>query len=203
MLRSPAATPPCWNWGPVRSALSLWQGTTMPWGHQEAQEDRGVQGAAWAWERSVAAAPPGTTSSTHPQRSVRAGRSIAQDWLVDQACFTGPAPTWSLIACPPAMTPSTSHTHLAMLHLYVKTASAYLWTWARLSKVEGECWGWMETWQSVPMWSRDVEAAWSSRGTLSKPTRRTRYRAHHRHAARSGSEYETDINTEHCLSLTH
>lgn len=206
MLRSRAAFRPCWNWAPVRSALSLWQGTTMPWGYLEPQEGQSVQMMVWvlAWARCVVAAPPGTKSFTRPQWTVKAGRSIVQDWLEGQTCFLGPTPSWSPRVSRPAMTPSTSHTRPATRHLYTRTASASLLMWPHLSKLEGECWGWMAIWRSVPMWWRGVGVAWLSRGTLWKPTRLIRYKAHHRHDARSGSEYDAvQILNPGSLSLTH
>lgn len=187
MLRPQAAFPPCWNWAPVRSALSLWQGTTMLWGYLDPQRGRSVQ---WG-----VAAPPGTRYFPHPQRIVRTGRSIVQDWPEGRASFLSPTPSWSPKVSQPAMTPSTSHTCRAMPPLWIQTVSVCPLMWPRLLKLEGECWGWMEIWRSVPMWSRDVGVAWSSRGTLSKPTRLIRFKAHHRHDARSGSEYDADITT--------
>lgn len=205
MLRSWTAFQPCWNWAPVWSALSLWQGSTMLWGCLEPQEGQSVQMMVWilALVQRVVAAPPGAKSSTHPQQTVKAGRSIVQDWSVARACFLGPTPSWSPQVSPPAMTLSTSHTCLALLHLYTRTASACLLMWPHRSKSEGECWGWKENWWSVPMWWRDVGVVWLSRGTLWKPTRLIRYKAHHRHDARSGSEYDSDLNSKPWLSLTY
>lgn len=193
MLRSWAAFPPCWNWAPVRSALSLWQGTTMLWGDLEPQQGRSVQRLVWAWGRCVEAAPPDILLLLRPRRTTRAGRSIVQDWPEGRASFLSPVPAWRPKVSQQAMTPSTSHTCPATLPLCIPTASASLLMWRRLLKLEGECWGRMEIWQLVPMWSRDVEAAWSSRETLSKPIRLIRFRAHLRHDARSGSEYDANI----------
>lgn len=197
MLRMQVAFPPCWNWAPVRSALSLWQGTTMLWGYLEPHKDQSLQWLVWiwAWGRCVIAAPPDTTSSTRPQWTVRAGRSIVQDSPECPACILSPTLSWSPKASRPATMPSTSHTCPAMLPLCTQTVWVYLLTWLRpLTLAEG-CWGWMEIWQSAPMWWRDEGVAWLSRGTLSKPIKLIRYTAHHRHDARSGSEYKSDIYT--------
>lgn len=193
MLRSRAVFPSCWNWAPVRPALSLWQGTTMLWGDLEPQRGQSVQWLVWAWGRCVEAAAPDITSFLRPQRTVRVGRSIVQDWLEGRAYFLSPTPLWSPKVSQLAMTPSTSHTCLATVPLYIQTASASLLMWPRLLKLEGECWGRKEIWRLVPMWSRDVEVAWSSRETSSKPIRLIRFTAHRRHDARSGSEYDADV----------
>lgn len=188
MLRSRGASPPCWKWAPVRLALSLWQGTTM----LEAQEGLTIQRVVWLWGQCVVAAPPGTTSSAHPQRTARAGRSIAQDWVEGQSCILNPTPSWSPKASQPAMTPSTSHTCLATLLLYTQTASVSPLMWFPLLRLESGCLGWTEIWQSVLMWSRDVGVDWLSRETLLKPTKPIRFRAHLRRDARSGSKYKAD-----------
>lgn len=194
MLRSRLAFPPCWNWAPVRSALSLWQGTIMLWGYLEPQEGQIVQWVVWVWGLCVTAAPPGTMSSTRPQRTVRVGRSTVQDLSESPACILSPTLSWSRKVSQPATTPSTSRTCQSMLPLFTQAAWASLLMWPQLLTSEGGCWGWMEIWWSAPMWSRDVGEAWSSRGTLSKRTRLIRYTAHHRHDARSGSEYDANIN---------
>lgn len=200
MLRSRAAFSPCWNWAPLQSALSLWQGTTMLWDYLEPQWGRSVQWLVWALGQCAVAAPQGTTSFPRPQWTVRTGRSIAQDWPEARACFQSPTPSWSPKVSRPAMTPSTSHTCLAKLLFYIQTVLACLLMLGQRLKLEGECWGWMEIWRSVPMWSRDAGVAWSSRRTSSKPTRLIKFKAHLRHDARSGSEYEADINTEPWLA---
>lgn len=194
MLRSWAAFPSCWNWAPVRSALSLWQGTTMLWDDLEPQQGQNVQRLIWAWGRYVEAAPPDIMLFLRPWRTMRAGKSIVQDWLEGRASFLSPIPAWRPKVSQPAMTPSTSHTRPATLPRCIQTVSASLLMWPRLLKLEGECWGQMEIWRLVPMWWRDVEAAWSSRETLSKPIRLIRFTAHLRHDARSGSEYDADIH---------
>lgn len=204
MLRSQAVFPPCWNWAPVRSALSLWQGTTMLWGYLEPQQDQSFQWKVWVlpWRQCVVAAPPGTTSFTRPQWTVRAGKSIVQDWLEIPACTPSPTLSWSPKVCQPATIPCTSQMCLNMLPLSIQTDWASLWMWPWLLTLGGAWWEQMEIWQSAPMLSRDAEVAWLSRGTLSKPTRLIRYTVHHRHDERSGSEYNVKLltlnNRVHC-----
>lgn len=189
MVSYRAVLSPCWNWALARSALSLWQQTTMLWGGQELQRGRRVQRFVWAWGRCAAAAPPDIISCLRPKQTVKLGRSIERDWPEAQAYYPRRTPLWSPRVCQPATTPSTSHTCPATLPLHIRTASASLLMWPQLLKLEEGCWGWMETWRSVQMWWRGVVAAWLSRGTSWKPIRLIRSTAHHRLDVRSGSEY--------------
>lgn len=141
-------------------------------------------------------------SVPRPQQTMRVGRSIAQDWLKVLVYFRSPSHLWSPRVSQLVMTPSTSPTCLGTPPLYIQTVSASLSRWPRLLKLEGECWREMEIWQLVPVWSRDVGVAWSSRGTSSKPIRLIRFTAHPRHDARSGSEYDDGLNAQSWFSLS-
>lgn len=190
MLSYRAVPSSCWNWARARSALSLWRQITMLWGGRELLRGRRVQGLVWASGRCAEAALPGITCCPRPKQTAKAGRSTGQDWPETRTrCFLGLVPSWSRRVFPPATTPSTSRKCPATLPRRTPAASDSPWTWPRLLRLPAGRWGWTEIWPSVQTWWRGAVAAWSSRGTSSKPTRLIRSTAHHRLDVRSGSEY--------------